>query len=65
MIDVKTVRIKTMMTSKKLTDGLVITVVASAVAGIFHTLRMAGVGRHNALLTSTSVNWLMSLPIWK
>ena len=51
--------------TKKPTDGLLMTVVASTAAGVFYALRMAGVGQHNALLTSTSVAWLMSLPIWK
>ena len=51
--------------AKEPTDGLLMTVMASTVAGIFYALRMAGVGQHNALLTSTSVAWLMSLPIWK
>ena len=46
-------------------DELIITTVASTTVGIFYALRAAGVGQHNALLTSTSLAWFMSLPIWK
>ena len=42
-------------------NGLLMTVVASTAAGIFYALRITGVGQHNALLTSTSLAWLMSL----
>ena len=46
-------------------DELIITTVASTTVGIFYALRAAGVGQHNALLTSTSLAWFMSLPVWK
>ena len=32
-------------------DGLLMTVVASTMVGIFYALRIVGVGQHNALLT--------------
>ena len=54
-----------MANKKPIGDGLLMTVAASIAAGIFYALRMPGVGQHNALLTSTSLAWLMSLPIWK
>ena len=46
-------------------DGLLITTVASTTVGIFYALREAGIGQYNALLTSTSLAWFMSLPVWK
>ena len=46
-------------------DELIITTVASTTVGIFYALRAAGVGQHNALLTSTSLAWFMSLLVWK
>ena len=46
-------------------DGLIINTVTATAAVIFFGLRLAGVGQQNALLTSTSVTWLMSSPIWK
>ena len=53
-------------TSKKpVGDELLINTVASTTVGIFFALKAAGVGQHNALLTSTSLAWFMSLPIWK
>ena len=53
-------------TSKKpMGDELLINTVASTIVGIFFALKAAGVGQHNALLTSTSLAWFMSLPIWK
>ena len=53
-------------TSKKpMGDELLINTVASTTVGIFFVLKAAGVGQHNALLTSTSLAWFMSLPIWK
>ena len=51
--------------AKKPTVGLLMTIIASAMAGIFYTLRLADIGQHKTLLTYTSVVWLMSLPIWK
>ena len=50
---------------KPIKDGLLMTAVASTTAGIFYALWIAGVGQHNALSTSTSLAWLMSLPVWK
>ena len=50
---------------KPIGDGLVITTVVATAAATFFNLRMTGVGQHNALLTSTSLAWFMSLPIWK
>ena len=38
---------------KPIGDGLLITTVASTTVGIFYALRAAGVGQHNALITST------------
>ena len=53
-------------TSKKpMGDELLINTVASTTVGIFFALKAAGVGQHNALLTSMSLAWFMSLPIWK
>ena len=46
-------------------DGLIITTVAAMTAGVFFGLRAMGLGQHNALLTSTSLVWLFSLPVWK
>ena len=46
-------------------DGLLIAAVASMTVGIFYVLRMAGIGQHNTLLTSTSLACFMSLPAWK
>ena len=54
-----------MAAKKSIGDGLLITTVASTTVGIFYALRAAGVGQHNALLTSTSLACFMSLPIWK
>ena len=54
------------MAAKKPTgDGLLITTVVSTIVGIFYALRAVGVGQYNALLTSTSLAWFMSLPVWK
>ena len=50
---------------KPIGDGFFITTVASTTVGISYTLRAAGLGQHNALLTSTSLAYFMSLPIWK
>ena len=43
-------------------DGLLITTVASTTVGIFYALKAAGLRQDNALLTSTSLAWFMSLP---
>ena len=50
---------------KPIEDGLLITTVASMTVGTFCALKAAGVGQHNALLTSTSLACFMSLRIWK
>ena len=50
---------------KPIADGLLITTVACTTVGIFYAVRAAGVGQHNALLTFTSLAWLMSSPVWK
>ena len=50
---------------KPIGDGLLITTVVSTTVGIFYTLRVAGVGQHNALTTSTSLACFIPLPIWK
>ena len=50
---------------KPIADGLLITTVACTTDGIFYAVRAAGVGQHNALLTFTSLAWLMSSPVWK
>ena len=50
---------------KPIADGLLITTIASTTVRIFHALRAADVGQHNALLTSTSLACFMSLPIRK
>ena len=49
---------------KTIGNGLLITTVASTTVGIFYAVRAAGVGQHNALSTS-SLAWFMSLPVWK
>ena len=53
-----------MMDPKHLLEML-ITTAASTTVGILYVLRAAGVGQHNALLTSTSLAWFFSLPVWK
>ena len=50
---------------KPIADGLLITTVACTTVGIFYAVRAAGVRQHNALLTFTSLAWLMSSPVWK
>ena len=55
----------TTATEKLIKDGVLMTTAAFTTTGIFYTLRIVGVGQHNALLTSTSLAWLMSLPEWK
>ena len=42
-------------------DGLLITTVVSMTVGIFYALKAAGLRQDNALLTSTSLAWFMSL----
>ena len=46
-------------------DGLLITIVASTTVVIFYALRVAGLGQHNVLITSTSLACFLSLPIRK
>ena len=41
--------------AKKPTVGLLMTIIASTMAGIFYTLRLADIGQQNTLLTYTSV----------
>ena len=48
---------------KPIGDGLLITTVATATVGIFFSLRAMGLVQHDALLSSTSLVWLMSLPV--
>ena len=50
---------------KPIGNGLLITTVAFTTVGIFYAVRAAGVGQHNALSTSSSLAWFMSLPVWK
>ena len=50
---------------KPIGDGLLITTVLSTTVRIFYALRAAGVGQHNALLTSMSLACFMSLPTLK
>ena len=49
--------------TKPIGDGLLITIVAATAAGIFYALRAAGVEQNNALLTSKSLVYLLSLPV--
>ena len=46
-------------------DGMMITTVAATAAVIFFGLRLVGMGQGNALLTSTSLVWFISLPVWE
>ena len=50
---------------KPIKDGMLMTAVASTTAGILYALRKASVRQHNTLLASTSLSWLISLPVWK
>ena len=50
-------------TAAECPDGLLITTVAVMTAGTFFGLKGMGFGQHDALLMSTSLLWLMSLPI--
>ena len=53
------------MDSKKpVGDGLLINTVTTTVAGILFALRVVSVGQRGALLASTSLVYLMSLPVW-
>ena len=53
----------TTVAEKPIWDGLSITTIATATVGIFFSLRAMGVGKHDVFLTSTSLVWLMSLPV--
>ena len=44
-------------------DGLLITTIAATTVGMLFGLRAMGVGQHDALLTSTSLLWLLSLAV--
>ena len=44
---------------------LSMTTVATATVGKFFSLRAMGIGQHDSMLTSTSLVWLLSRPIWK
>ena len=50
---------------KPIGDGLFITIIAATTVGMFSGLRAIGVGQHDALLISTSLVWLFSLPLWE
>ena len=50
---------------KPIGDGLLITTVVFTSVGIAYAIRAAGVRQHNALLTSTSLAFLISLAIWE
>ena len=55
----------TVASEKPIGDGLFITTVATATVGIFFSLREMGLVQHDALLSSTSLAWLISLPVWE
>ena len=46
-------------------DELLISTVAATAAGIFFRIRAEGVGERGALLTSTSLIYLISLPVFR
>ena len=50
---------------KSIGDGLLKTPVAATAAGIFFGLRAVGVGQQGVLLTSTSLVYLMLLPVFR
>ena len=47
-------------TKKPVGDGTLITTIAATTARIFFGLRAVGMGQHDALLTSTSLVYLLS-----
>ena len=55
----------TVAAEKPIGDGLFITTVVTATVGIFFSLRAMGLVKHDTLLASTSLVWLMSLPVWE
>ena len=50
---------------KPIGDGLFITTIAATTIEIFFGLRAMGAVQHDALFTSTSLVWLLSLPVWE
>ena len=48
-----------------LKNRLIITTVTAMTAGIFFGLGAMYFGEHDALIVSTSLVWLMFLPMWK
>ena len=54
-----------MVAEKTIVDGLLITTTVAKTVGMFFTLRTMGVGQHDALITSTLLVWLFSLPVWE
>ena len=55
----------TVASEKPIGDGLFITTIATVTVGIFFSLRAMGLVQNDALLASTSLVWLMSLPAWE
>ena len=49
---------------KPIGDGLMIISLTATTAAIFLGLRLADMRQGNTLLTSTSLVWFMSLPVW-
>ena len=64
-IDDDEATVATTVAEKPIGDGLLITNIATTIAGIFFGLRAMGGVANDALITSTSLVWLMSLPVWK
>ena len=54
-----------MFAEKSTGDGLLIIAVAATTSEIIFGLRGMGVGQNDALITSTTLAWLMPLPVWK
>ena len=50
---------------KPIGDGLFITTVVTATIGIFFILMAMGLVKQDKLLASTSLVWLISLPVWQ
>ena len=50
---------------KPIGDRPFIAFTAATTVGIFFILMAMGVGQHDALVTSTSLVWLFSLPVWE
>ena len=64
-IDDDEATVATTVAEKPIGDGLLITTIAATIAGIFFGLRAMGGVVNDALIISTSLVWLMSLPVWK